>query len=569
MKRSFALLLACVLALSLFAGCGSTSAESTASSVASEAVSETVEAPAAEPVQESETATAPESLVEEPVAVGCTNTVEYPISEDGLTLSIYWQFHNFLSNFNVTQDVIGTVPTFAAAEAATGVSLDFHLEGEEVYGEKIRLMWASGDYCDFFCMAEMNYTAGVDSAVEEEILLDLVPYLEEYAPDYLRIMEKHPEFRADLTSAGGSIVSFTEYCEYVDSGVVLRADWLEQVGMEYPETMDEVTQVARAFKEQLGIRNGLMWNSDLGTSFAWNGFGVSSPGSSDLGYQIAEDGLTVQSSIALDGSKKALQWMHDAFVEGLCTDDFLNVQDLNYDNYVYANECGICYGNANILAAGGAERSGQDSYDLRAIPDPLEEAGMDNTLGKISGGTGASGISVSAMTQYPKEAIAYMNWLYTEEGILVSNYGIEGEGFEYDENGKPQYTDVVLNNPDGIPAFVATFLYTSLVGTPYYNTTERKIASFSTEAEKECLNVWITNHTGTAIYQGKMNLEESEEYNALVSDISTHVNEQILRFVMGDRDLSEYDMFLEELETMGMSRLVELKQAAYNRYLNA
>lgn len=194
---------------------------------------------------------------------------------------------------------------------------------------------------------------------------------------------------------------------------------------------------------------------------------------------------------------------------------------------------------------------------------------MDNTLGKISGGTGASGISVSAMTQYPNEAIAYMNWLYTEEGILVSNYGVEGEGFEYDENGKPQYTDVVLNNPDGIPAFVATFLYTSLVGTPYYNTTERKIASFSTEAEKECLNVWITNHTGTAIYQGKMNLEESEEYNTLVSDISTHVNEQILRFVMGDRDLSEYDMFLEELETMGMSRLVELKQAAYDRYLNA
>lgn len=570
MKRTFILLLVFAILLTLLAGCGtSTQEDAPAVSVSSDDNEEKTSPQNEAPAESEEVSADEEDTNEEDVneVDECTNVVEYPISEEGITLSIYWQFHNFLSNFNVTQDVISTIPTFVAAEEATGVTLDFKLEGEQVYGEKIRLMWAAGDYCDLQCMAEMNYTAGVDSAVEEEVLLDMVPYLEEHAPDYLRIMEKHPDFRSELTSAEGHIVSFSEYCEYYDQGPVIRADWLEQLGLSYPETMDEVTETARAFKNELGAVNAVMWNSDLGTSFAWAGFGVVAPGESDLGYQIADDGVTVQASIMLEGSRKALTWMHDALEEGLCSEDFLTVHAMNYDNFIYSNECGIAYGNANLLAAGGAERSGQESYDLRAMANPMEEAGMVNAVGKKSGGVGASGISISALTEYPQEAMEYMNWLYTDEGILVSNYGFEGEGFEYDENGKPQYTDAVLNNPDGMPAFVATFVYTSLVGTPYYNTTERKIASFSTEAEKECIGVWTANNTGTALYQGKMNLEESEEYNALVSDVATHVSEQILRFVMGVRSLDEYDDFLDELDAMGIDRLIELKQAAYDRYL--
>jgi len=471
--------------------------------------------------------------------------------------------------FNITQDVITDIPTFAAAEEATGIKLDFRLSGEEIYSEQIKLLWASGDYCDLLVNGEQNYASGVDAAVEEEVLLDLVPYLEEHAPDYNAIMVKHPQFRTDLTSAEGYIVSFSEYCEYVDGGNVIRMDWLEQVGMEVPKTMDDVTEVARAFKEQLGIRNPIMWNADLTSSCVWNGYGVVAPTNMgmDIGWQIADDGLTVVPSIQLEGTKKALEWMHNAFAEGLCTDDFMNVMNIAFDEYIYANECGMAYGNANILAGGGAERSGQPDYDLRAFPDPVEKEGMTNPLGKTSGGIGASAIAVSALSEVPELAIEYMHWLYTEEGILVSNYGKEGEGFVYGDDGKPVYTDLILNNPDGMPSFVATFRYTSLVGTPYYNTTERKIASFTTDAEKECFDVWITGHTAEAIYQGKMTVEESEEYNALATDIATAVSEQCLQFVTGQKSLDEYDQFVADMEGMGLPRMTELKQAAYDRYL--
>lgn len=565
MKKTVSLLLILAMLFGMMAACG-TPAPSSAPATTSETQQE-APVPEETPSEQVADTPAPESVVQESV-LESEHTVSYPISEEGMTLSIFWMFHNFLSMFNVTQEVIPTIPTFAAAEEATGISLDFRLVGEEIFGEQIKLMWASGDYCDLLCNGEQNYSSGVDAAVEEEALLNLVPYLEEHAPDYLRIMEKHPDFRTDLTSAEGYIVSFSEYCEYVDGGTAIRMDWLRQVGMEVPATMDEVTEVARAFKEQLGIRNAVLWNADLSSSFAWNAFGVSAPGMNDIGWQIDPDGKTVRSSITLEGSKKTLAWMRDVFAEGLCTDDFMNVMNIAFDEYVYANECGMCSTNANLLADGGAERSGQPDYDLRAIPDPMEKAGMENALGKISGGVGASAIAVSALTPYPEECIEYMNWLYTDEGILVSNYGFEGEAFEYDENGKPQYTDMILK-AENMPAFVATFLHTSLVGTPYYNTTERKIASFTSDAEKECFDIWITGHTGEQIYKGKMTVEESMEYNGLANDVATAVSEQCLRFVTGERSLDEFDAFVADLNAMGMERMTELKQAAYDRYLES
>ena len=577
MKKILCILLCLAMLTAVFAGCGGTAAAPVASdSAPAEAAPAEAAAPAEEaapaeaaaPAEEAASAEEPVSAAEEVPAEEPAVTVQYPIFDEPTTLSIYWMFHNFLGMFGVTQQVMEQIPTFDQWQEATNVNLDFTLIGEETYGTTISLIWAAGDYYDFFCNGEQNYAAGADAAVDEGVLLDLAPYLEEHAPDYNAILNRFPDFRTDLTSSEGYILSFSEYCEYSDNGVAIRKDWLDQVGMEVPATMDDVWDVAVAWKDELGIRNPVMWNADLSSFFGWNAFGVAGPGRNDVAWQIDEDGKTVVCSMNLPGYKECLQWMHDAFAEGLVTDDFMNVMNIAFDEYIYANETGMVSTNSNLLAGGGAERSGQPSYDLRAIPDPMKEKGMENTLAKTSGGVGASAIAVSAQTNYPEECVEFMNWLYTPDGILVSCFGVEGETFYYDEEGVPHYTDVILNDPN-MPSFVAAFLHTSLVGTPYFNTTERKMASYTTEAELECIDIWKTGRTGTNAIQGKNTSEESMEYNQIAGDIGTAAAEQSLRFVTGERSLDEYDAFMADLERMGLGRLQELRQAAYDRYLEA
>jgi len=204
-KKWIALLLTAAMILSLLAGCGGTAASSeqaqesaTEEMSASEAVLQETEE--AEEEAEEEASELEEASAAEPTEYAVVN---YPITDEPLTLSIFWQYHMFLNMFGVTQDIIPTIPTFQMAEKATGVKLDFHLVGEENFGNSLQLLWASGDYCDLITNAERDYTAGVDSAVDQEVLLDLVPYLEEHGPDYLRILDQHPDFRMDLTSSEG------------------------------------------------------------------------------------------------------------------------------------------------------------------------------------------------------------------------------------------------------------------------------------------------------------------------------------------------------------------------------
>ena len=574
MKKSILIIvLITALLLSVLGGCGSGgSGSSGAASVSEAAVSvsepeaipETVEVsePAEEPASVAEPVSAEEPETQEPAV-----TVEYPIFEEPTTLSIYWCFNNFLSMFNITQDAVYENPTFRQWQDATNVKLDFEMIGESVYGTQLSLVFAAGDYYDFYFGGERYYTAGADAAVDEEVLLDIAPLLEEHAPDYNAILNKYPDFRVELTSSEGYIVSFAEYCEYSESGAAIRKDWLDQVGMDIPATMDEVWDVAKAWKEELGVRDPVLWNADLTYFFGWNSFGVANPLDNDVPWQIDTDGKTVVSSLTLPGFKECLQWMHDAFQEGLITDDFLGLLNMTFDEYVYANETGLVYTNANLLAGGGADRSGQPSFEMRAIPDPMKEKGMENGLAKTYGGVGASSVAVSALTEYPEKCVEFMNWLYTPEGILVSDFGEEGEGFYYDENGVPQYTDLVLHNPDGMPTFVAAFVYTSFVGVPYFNTTERRKATFTTEAELECIDVWNTGRTGMNIFHGKNTLEESQRYSQIAGDIVTAVTEQNLRFVTGERSLEEYDDYIADLERMGLGDLGEIRQAAYDRYL--
>lgn len=41
------------------------------------------------------------------------------------------------------------------------------------------------------------------------------------------------------------------------------------------------------------------------------------------------------------------------------------------------------------------------------------------------------------------------DYMYTTDGILLANYGVEDVTFTYNAEGKPEFTDLIMNNPDG------------------------------------------------------------------------------------------------------------------------
>lgn len=61
--------------------------------------------------------------------------------------------------------------------------------------------------------------------------------------------------------------------------------------------------------------------------------------------------------------------------------------------------------------------------------------------------------------------------------------------------------------------------------------------------------------------------EESDEIALIMTDITTYVSENRINFIYGNRSVEEFEAFRADIKKMGIDRVLEIYQAAYDRYL--
>jgi putative aldouronate transport system substrate-binding protein len=62
--------------------------------------------------------------------------------------------------------------------------------------------------------------------------------------------------------------------------------------------------------------------------------------------------------------------------------------------------------------------------------------------------------------------------------------------------------------------------------------------------------------------------DESAEYSSIMNDINTLISENVVKFITGQRPISEFDAFIDQIKSMNIDRAVEIQQAALDRYNN-
>lgn len=133
------------------------------------------------------------------------------------------------------------------------------------------------------------------------------------------------------------------------------------------------------------------------------------------------------------------------------------------------------------------------TFDFQAMAPLVENAGDTYKFRMRTSHTGNGNMSITTGCENPEMAAKFMNWFYTYDGYMVTNYGEEGVCFEYDENGDPVYTDFIVHNPDGYNVMNLRNMYTNPVFNNYTNAT----AVFYTydEVELSAFDIWNNNGT--------------------------------------------------------------------------
>ena len=591
-KRIFAVLLSAAMLLGLMAGCGNQQS----SSGATTAKEDTAEATATASVGAKdlgstlEVTTAAESAVEEAAAsndpslqlysydskygVGALTT-GLPLTDEGESFTLWLSVPGNVGT--LFKNGMADHPVFQKAEEFTGVHIDFLEQSAETNAEKFNLMLVSGDYPDL--VNGMDFTGGNDLAVESDFAINLADDIAEYAPNYQALIDSDPSIVKNITTDEGNIVAFYTFNsekQGTTEGAWIRGDWLEDLNLENPKTYEEWETVLTAFKNEKGAQEPLMMPSDMVPSgnFLASGFGITAAFQSMMGaaYPYYVEDSEVKYGPLEEGYKEYVELIRDWTDKGLISKTFIqdNANPMGdvYSTNVATGRTGIFFNGVGMIGMfqstlTDADPNGQliACYDARKNEDDvLHNANEDSIVGKM-------GITITTACANSELAMKWCDFWYTQDGVLLANYGIEGQSFEFDENGIPYITELVTNNPDGLSLMDTQFMYSTDSVNRINDIT--KTRSTYTEAGLEARDIWDYNRDDANTYPSAAALtaDEADEHSSVYSDINTYLQEQIAQFITGAKDMDQWDSFVETLKDMGIEDCIQLKQDAYDRYL--
>ncbi|MBQ9269235.1 MAG: extracellular solute-binding protein [Oscillospiraceae bacterium] len=570
-----ALMLALILVLSLLGACGSQTAPSVsdAASVQASDVSaaENAESPAAEePAAEASAAELPAEASEvEEVPELELGEVTYPLDAEGATLTYWLPWMPALSMLYTTYL---DHPAYAAAEEATGVSVDYISCSQESAATEFNLMVASGTTYDILSGAAGYYNGGVAAGINDDVLLDLTDLLPEYVPDYYREFVTNPNWVKFATTDDGTIGAI--YCFNavelgLSSGNFIRQDWLDELGLEAPVTIDDYHDVLTAFKENYHISDPYVMNANLTSPLSY-AFGTASfdvDNASSLAFFLED--RKVQSVFTSPKYRDYIGTLAAWFQEGLIGSDFFNraSDPMNSANtsIILGGQAGIWNTVMNNLVD-YPKQATDPGFACAALPDALPSDGSLLTFYSSDPGS-AGNASIGASSENWELALKWINFWSTEEGLLLARYGVEGVSYTM-ENGEPVYTDVIYNNPDGFIFQLARIMYCA-ASVPTFGDPRIVRDNVYSDEVIACTAVWESAYGSSDSYISSsvtMTTDESERFYGMYTDIGTYAQTELMRFVVGENSMDNWDEFVSHVESMGIEDCTAIYQDAYDRY---
>ena len=594
MKKFLALLLALCLCLGLMAGCGSQSgsaqpADSSAAGdiedfapPASAMISAEEEEEDAEPADEADEEEETEEESAEEIGSGeiTAHAAEifgtdqipeenvYPLDTDE-TLELMATFPDPL--FASYPGAMADCQIYQVAEEKTGVKMTYTGLSTSASAEQFNVIMASGSYPDLVGWG-LNYATGDDAAVEDDVYLDLIDLIPEYAPNYFRILGSDDVLLDTAVTDSGYITAFAAVVTEESlgkAGLVIRTDLLDKLGLDKPYTIEEFDNVLAAFKDEglaqplMMLAPGAIQDNWLAAAYDVAAFCNSFP--MTVAPTYVKDG-EIKFGPLEDGFKDYIEKVKSWYDAGYIDSDFIsknsNWNGPSYANAITAGDAGIFYADQGNLGGyvAGSEVPGfavEATYDMHATEDSV-----NHFLAKSSKAVG-NGFHITTSCENVELACKWGDWWYSEEGSLLANYGVEGVSFDY-VDGVPTLNETVTDAPEGMRDALLIYCSNNTICCVIDN---NAVTSGYSQLDKEAPEIWATGMDDAYVIPSTVSLsaDETTEAANIYSDIQTLCMESIAKFINGDKSMDEYDKFVSDIQAMNIDGYLAIYQEAYDR----
>jgi putative aldouronate transport system substrate-binding protein len=322
-----------------------------------------------------------------------------------------------------------------AIEEEIGIDLDITWVPNSSYGDKVNITLAGDDLPQV--MVIQGKDPGFVRNAEAGAFWDLTEYLD----DYENLKTTFPEVQ-QASSINGKVYGIFRSRDVMREAVIIRKDWLANLGLEMPTTTDELHQVAKAFTENDPDGNGVddtygliipKWPGTIGTNSPWDAietwYGA--------GNRWTERDGELVPNFTTDEWLEAVQFERELVEDGVVNADYATFDSAKWNEPFLTGKGGIIldvHSRAGQLLSLLKEQDPENFQNYLDVTGNLE--GPDGELHALPT-TGYSGFLAIPRAQVKTEeqlraVLEVLNEMNSDAAGPLLNNGIEGVTYELD-----------------------------------------------------------------------------------------------------------------------------------------
>lgn len=399
-------------------------------------------------------------------------------------------------------------------------------------------------------------------------LLDLNDYAE-YMPEYRARRELFPHLSQYDTEDGETFLIMPCWVDRPSESWTMNNILKEKYGLEYPKTWDDMKKSL----EIVCAGEGWDGTNAMPMCFINWGFGTTYNQMGTMwGYRMGPTSIWYDQDKAEwvyslieyeDVFKQLTEAVAEAYEKGWLYKDFATIDQATYDAFCASGSW--LYHNHYLDFYNGTQ-AGNIGMDLDSFSFFEAPVAGDNTVpyACVDYDAAPTGwcYGISADCKNPEAAAMYLEFITSEAVAVAKAWGVEGITYEVDAEGNKHYTEeyVAAREADAAAAHKKYGINgTAYYWGPYtsdYAAFDGIYGSYQENTRNELRRQMKALNEGTMqvkynAFTPKLTDIQKEDISMVTNPVSTYINENIQAFVFGQKDLAEWDAFMDGIAAYG------------------
>jgi putative aldouronate transport system substrate-binding protein len=455
-------------------------------------------------------------------------------------------------------------PILAEIKKRLGVNVDLQLVTSD-YEAKCAALIGSDDMPDVMVVARAETAVAFAGSGSFLCVSDYYNVM----PNYQDRMKLDVNYQR-VGTAEGKFYYLIPSSVFVYTGATapaIREDILKETGLPIPTTYEELNTVLHKIKDL--YPNDFPWSSRWSYQKLFQDCAYAMGTGFEMYYDPDIDGGKWVYGTVRPEFKDAVAYFAQLYKDGILDPDFAVNESSAYKEKYASGRSTFFFGNGTFLMNFNSTLASSIGPDAKFVPMNLlkTKTGVQRQQA-WSQYNKDDGIIISKNVKNPENVMKFLDWFYSEDGITLTNWGIEGQTYQVNASGDkeviPAVADQFRSAPDPWRAFMASWGFGQLGLAMTYD--ERTQAPYLDDASKAFYDFWAADKNyDDMLIDPPFTEAELEEINQIRSTINPIIDPAIEGMITGAVSLDTFETTAAQVKAAGADRLEELYNAAEAR----